>query len=106
MTDKFVEPLSQATQIFLEACASLVRRYAIELCFFFNVDSEKEQFLNTDWLSQNIFAGSSIGIPIIQRLYLRPSTCSTAILLATNSNPKVDKSTVFCCFEYHETGAC
>jgi hypothetical protein len=47
----------------------------------------------------------SSGIPNILNLYLRDSINSIAILIATNSDPKVDVSTVFCALENQMMGA-
>jgi hypothetical protein len=52
-----------------------------------------------DLLSLKIFAGPSIGMPNIRSLYLRASTISTQILMAINSAPNVDVSTVLCALE-------
>ena len=56
-------------------------------------------------LSQNIFVGPSIGMPIIQGLYHNACIISVAVFAAINSDPKVDVSTVFCRFEYQIIGA-
>jgi hypothetical protein len=92
---RFVFPSSFVTRIVPAATASLVRWYAIALCFFFQVDSGKVAFLVTASLSQNTFVGPSIGTPNIRNLYRNDSTSSTAILIATNSLPNVEVSTVF-----------
>ena len=63
------------------------------------------EFLTTALLSQNIFVGPSIGMPIIQSLYRNACIISVAVFAAINSDPKVDVSTVFCRFEYHIIGA-
>ena len=63
------------------------------------------EFLTTASLSQNIFVGPSIGMPIIQSLYCNACIISVAIFAAINSDPKVDVSTVFCRLEYHIIGA-
>jgi hypothetical protein len=62
------------------------------------------EFVTTDLLSQNTLEGPSIGVPNILSLYLKASIISTAILSATNSELKVDDSTVFCDFEYQVMG--
>ena len=54
---------------------------------------------------QNTLQGQSIGTLIILSLYHSPSIISIAILIAINSDPNVDDSTVFCLFEYHNIGA-
>jgi hypothetical protein len=51
-------------------------------------------------LSQNPLVGLSMGIPNILSLYRSPSFISMAILRATNSEPKVEDSIVFCRLEY------
>ena len=63
------------------------------------------ELLTTALLSQNIFMGPSIGIPIIQNLYHNACIISVAIFAAINSDPKVDVLTVFCHLEYHIIGA-
>jgi len=67
----------------------------MELCFFFNVDVGMVELMTTELLSQNTLAGPSSGIPNIRNLYLMDSIRSTRILIATNSEPKVEDSTVF-----------
>ncbi len=64
----------------------------MELCFRFKVESGTVLLVTTDWLSQNTLAGLSNGIPNIRSLYHNASIISTAILMATNSEPKVDVS--------------
>ena len=56
-------------------------------------------------LSASTFAGPWIGTPIILSLYLNPLIISTATFIATNSEPKVEVSTVRCAFEYQMIGA-
>ena len=63
------------------------------------------EFLTTASLSQNIFVGPSIGMPIIRSLYCNACIISVAVFAAINSDPKVDVSTVFGCFEYHTISA-
>ena len=63
------------------------------------------EFLTTALLSQNIFVGPSIGMPIIQSLYRNACIISVAVFAALNSDPKIDVLTVFCRLEYHVTGA-
>ena len=63
------------------------------------------EFLTTASLSQNVFVGPSIGMPIIQSLYRNACIISVAVFAAINSDPKVDVLTVFCCLEYHIIGA-
>jgi hypothetical protein len=46
-----------------------------------------------------MFAGPSRGKPIIQSFYRKPINSSVAIFKATNSEPSIDVSTVFCRFE-------
>ena len=87
------------------ATHSRTRWKQIELCFFFNLDSTIDAFLNTDSLSQNTFAAPSIGIPNILSLYLRDIICSVDNLRATNSDPNVDDPTVACFLENQDIGA-
>jgi hypothetical protein len=76
----------------------------MELLFFFKVEAGAELFITTELLSQYTYDGPAIGIPIIRSLYLRPHNISAAIFNATNSEPKVLVSTVFCFLLYHTTG--
>jgi len=46
-----------------------------------------------------------MGIPNILNLYRSASIISTAVFIATNSDPNVDVSTVDCAFEYQIIGA-
>jgi len=87
------------------ATASLTLWYAIELCFFFNVDVGMVALVITDLLSPKIFAGQSMGIPNMRSLYRRASTISMQIRIAMNSEPKVDVSIVLCALENHIIGA-
>jgi hypothetical protein len=73
--------------------------------FFFRGDSGAVVFFTTPSLSQKAAVDSSKGMPIILSLYRRPSIMSTAIRNATNSEPNVDDSTVFCLLECHKIGA-
>ena len=75
------------------------------LCFFLIVEEGKVELVATDWLSHSTFVGPSRGTPIIRNLYRRASMHSVAILQATNSEPKVEVSTVAWAFEYHMIGA-
>ena len=61
--------------------------------------------MTTALLLQNTLQGPSIGTPIILSLYCSPSIISIGILIATNLDPNVDDSTVFCLFEYYNIGA-
>jgi len=58
-----------------------------------------------DKLSQNVFTAPSSGTPNMHNLYHKLSKSSTVILMAMNSEPKVEVSTVFCAFEYQKMGA-
>jgi hypothetical protein len=49
-----------------------------------------------------MFSGPSIGMPIILSLQWSDSINSTDILISTDSDPKVDDSTIFCALEYHQ----
>ena len=73
--------------------------------FFLSVVSEFIDDFTTDSLSTHTFALSGIGTPIIRNLYCKLIIFSTVILNATNSEPNVDISTVFCRFENQEMGA-
>ena len=75
------------------------------LYLLFKADVGILKFLTTDILSQNNSAGPSTGIPKHLNLYLRDSRISVEILRATNSDPKLEASTVFCCSLYHMIGA-
>jgi len=81
------------------ATTSCTLCYAMELCFFLRVNLGIVVFFTTVVLSQNKFAGPSNGIPNIHNLYLSASIISVAILRATNSEPKVNVSSIFCRFE-------
>ena len=52
-----------------------------------------------------MLVGPSNGILNILNLYLNKVINSVAIRNATNSDPKVEDSTVFCLLEYHNKGA-
>ena len=73
-------------------------------CFFLRVDSGLE-FVTTAELSQKIAHSSVNGTPIICSLYLKPSIISMDTRIASNSDPYLDASTVFCLLEYHMIGA-
>ena len=77
----------------------------MELFLVFKADVGILELLTTDMLSQNTSAGPSTGIPKHLNLYLRASIISVAILIATNSDPKLDASTVFWCLLYQMIGA-
>jgi hypothetical protein len=70
-----------------------------------NVEEGIVEFLTTVSLSTNTLAEFSIGTPIILKLYLSAFICSVAIRNATNSDLKVEVSTVFCVLEYQMIGA-
>lgn len=71
---------------------------------FFRVEAGKDAFVTTDELPQKVFTGPSKGTPNIRSLYRKPSSNSTAIRIAVNSDPNVEVSTVFCALEYHKMG--
>jgi hypothetical protein len=50
--------------------------------------------VTTDLLSQKTFVGPEMGTPNIYNLYRIASIISTAIHIATNSDPKVEDSMV------------
>jgi len=52
----------------------------------------------------NMFAGPMRGTPNILILYQRDTMRLVVIRMAMNSLPKVELSTVFCCFEYQVMG--
>jgi hypothetical protein len=70
-----------------------------------NTEVGTEALVVTDSLSQKTSAGPSIGIPNILNLYLKLSINSVAIRSATNSDPKLEVSTVFCRLLYQMIGA-
>jgi hypothetical protein len=76
----------------------------MELCFFVKVDSGCATLVTTLLLSQKPLVGPSIGIPNMRSLYRSASFISVAILRATNSEPKVERSIVFCRHEYQLIG--
>ena len=69
-----------------------------------NIEVGTEALVVTDSLSQNTSAGPSTGMPNIP-VDLRLSISSVAIRSATNSDPKLEVSTVFCRLLYHIIGA-
>src|SRR5210317_1065748 len=75
------------------------------LDFFFNVDSGTLAFFTTDTLSTLHLQYPFNGTPIIRSLYLSPSSSSTPVFNAANSDPKLLVSMLFCFFEYHTVGA-
>jgi hypothetical protein len=77
----------------------------MELCFFFSVDVGMLALVTTDLLSQNTFAGPSMGIRNIRNLYCSASSFPTHMRNATNSDPNVEDSTVLWAFEYQMIGA-
>ena len=66
------------------------------LDFFFKVEEGLEQLWTTDMLSALMWVLPSRGHPIIRSLYLRPSTSSTAVFIAENSEPNEDVSMLAC----------
>ena len=87
------------------ATLSLTLWKQIELCFFFKRDSAIDAFLNTASLSQKVLVYPSIGTPNMRNLYRSEMFCSVAVRNATNSEPKVELSTVFCFLENQDIGA-
>jgi hypothetical protein len=69
------------------------------------VDEGIVEFFTMVLLSTRTAAGPSMGIPIMRSLYRKPLIISVATRNATNSDPNVDVSTVFCDFEYQIIGA-
>jgi len=59
---------------------------------------------NTKYIGSHSFSEAT-GIPIIRSLYRSETIRSTAICNATNSDLKVELSTVFCFLEYQTMGA-
>src|SRR5687767_509607 len=86
------------------AIASLTLWYAMALCFFFNIDEGNVVLMTMLILSPINNDVSSSGTPNILSLYLASMTNSTATLAATNSEPYVDVSTVFCLLVYQISG--
>jgi len=68
----------------------------IALCFFDNVDSGMLVFCTTPLLSEKTLLGPESGIPKHLSLILRAEIKSLAIRIATNSEPYVLDSHVFC----------
>jgi hypothetical protein len=95
---------SFATLIVPAAIASRTLWKLIAACFFFRVDSGRE-FVTTAELSQKTAHSSGMGTPIIRNLDRNRSIISIAIRIASNSDPYVEASTVFCLFENHKIGA-
>ena len=73
--------------------------------FFFSAVSGFIELLVTALLSHKILHGPSMGIPNMRNLYRNDIFCSVAVRNATNSEPKVELSTVFCFLENHDIGA-
>ena len=96
--------ITQASLITFAAIASRTRWYVIALCFYFKTLEGTVVFNTTDILSPNINAGPSNVTPNDLSINLISRMSSVAILDATNSEPKVDVSTVFCCLDTHLTG--
>ena len=59
----------------------------------------------TDFMSQNFSSGPSDGNPKHLNLYCRASIIYVAVLRATNSDPKLEASTVFWYLLYQIMGA-
>jgi hypothetical protein len=96
---------SHLTLIQFAAAPSQTAWKHIALCFLFNLALTFEALLTTLSLSPSIFVGPSIGIPNILNLYLSALIRSVANLIATNSDPNVDDSHMFCFFENQSIGA-
>ena len=62
------------------------------------------ELVMTDLLSPNMQVLLLTGAPRYNRVYLRSTIWSTAILAATNANPYVAVSTVACLLEYQPVG--
>lgn len=85
---------------------SFARSAIVDSRVFLNIDSGTEESSTTTLLSQKTLQGPCIPTPIISNfLYFKPSIITIAIRVATNSEPKVDDSTVFCRLENHFIGA-
>jgi hypothetical protein len=78
--------------------------YEIALCFFLSTDEGIVELVTTLILSQKTFAGPQSGTPNTRRLYRKALIISEAMRMATNSDPYVDPSTVFCLLEYQRIG--
>jgi hypothetical protein len=96
MSARFLLDCTHATRIVPAAMASRTRWYAMELCFFLRVEAGCVTFVTTEELSQNVFTGPSNGTPNMRSLYHKLSSISTAMRIATNSELKVEVSTVLC----------
>ena len=92
---KFSSDLTFAILKVPAAIDSLTLWYAIALCFFLSGDVGIVALMTTELLSQKTLVGPSMGMPNILNVYLNASIISTQILIAINSEPKVDDSTVF-----------
>ena len=68
------------------------------------VDEGIVVFKMTVMLSPTMVELSSSCTPSILRQYLMAMMCSIAILDATNSDPYVDVSTIFCLLDTHKIG--
>ena len=99
------EVLTQVVLHSSRAHPSRTKWYAIELDFFFNVESGAVVFARTDWLSPYINVGSLHWIPNILSLQRSPRTYSVACFIATNSLPNVLVLHDVCFFESQQMGA-
>ena len=76
----------------------------MELCFLCKVEVGMVEFRTTESLSTSVFAGPSMGTPIICNLYRSDLINSIPVFNATNSEPNVDVSTVRWDLEYQIMG--
>ena len=74
------------------------------LCLFFKSDVGILKFLTTDMVSQNNSTGPSTGIPKHLNLYLRAQIIYVVIVIAIESDKKLEASTVFYCLLYQMIG--
>ncbi len=87
-------------EIMLAATAFLTLQQAKALCLFFKVLLQVVVLITTLWLSPYVMVGPLIATPSILSWYLSSVLNSVAIVAATNSNPQVELSTVFCLLLY------
>src|SRR5210317_1818259 len=82
----------------------LTQWYLHAACFFLSTECGIVQLRTTLLLSPRRRAGSSGSTPIKRRVFLYSKMSSVATLVATNSEPYVEVSTVFCLCEMALTG--
>lgn len=75
------------------------------IVFLCRVEDGIVLFMMTETLFTSMFAGPSIGTPIIRSLYQRDLISSVAVFKEMNSAPKVEVSTVHCDLECQIIGA-